>query len=117
MGLKLNVRKKCIIEYADTDWFGDVDMDAANSFLIELCVRLTGVSPYSNCEDRRYGDSLEFNMESWNMMIEEMKSRNPNRIAFSTKDCKYDNGEMLRIMKEIKDNADPQQSYIYLDWF
>ena len=117
MGCRLHVQKKHVIEYADGMWFNWA-IPAANEFLIQLCSDVTEGEPWSDNEDfPQNGRSFEYLKDNWKLMIAEMEKRASDDVAFVSDGENYTNGEMLNAMKEILESCDPEQDYIFLDWF
>lgn len=116
MGYRLNVAKKYDIQYSPNAWFNHGSGEF-NSFLSKLASDTGCYAWFNNEESDRYSDEIEVSKGDWQQMVAELKERNPEEIAMVSCGDEYTVKEMVDIMQEIYEDADPYNDLIHLFWF
>ena len=117
MSYTLHVAKVHRIEYGKE--FFNHESNAVNRFLYDL-FRET-MEPWGffyDCEDVVYSSHLEIWKGAWDKMTGIIEDKKDGEVIFKSDDgYAYTKEEVLRFMRDIINNADPDNDTIHLYWF
>ena len=117
MSYRLYVAKVHRIEFG-RDFFNHESI-AVNKFLQDIALETGNLDGffYNGDDDVIYSDHLEIDKDKWEEMISVVEKKPDGPLLDNEYDHAYTKEEVLRFMRGVLEDADPDNSTIHLYWF